>query len=96
MIVQTATKQVRSECNISVAPTDTGYKYLYDMAISRRTKQIIKRLKQRQAQRGANRRQRFNGVSLTNSHMWVNMVKCLICLARKHLVFLASNWYLCT
>ena len=46
-----ATEQVETECNISAAPTDTGYRHLYDLEISRRTQKILRSLSKRTKQR---------------------------------------------
>ena len=48
---ETATEQVQNACNLSAAPTDAGYRYLYDLEVNRRTKQILKNLSRRHAQR---------------------------------------------
>ena len=55
-----ATEQVNNECNISAAPLNTGYKYLYDMEISRRTQNILRGFKKRITQR-ANRKKQTQG-----------------------------------
>ena len=46
-----ATEQVQKECGISAAPTDTGYRHLYDLEVERRAQQIAKNLRRRQTQR---------------------------------------------
>ena len=56
-----AVEQVQKECEISAAPTDKGYRHLYNMEINRRSQQILQHLRKRAVQR-ENRKTKKQGM----------------------------------